>query len=96
MWRDPKTNVYLEQKEAVAVCEQRLVAEKCKQGKHNFKEFEKRSKESVYYCRVCSACGAEEIKTSGPLGDNKWRNVEDEWKWAWEKEDFDTAISSDT
>lgn len=57
---------------------------------HCWKEQQKIYGQTIYYCRTCE-CGAEQVKSAGPTGDGKWRDVSDSWLWKWEKEQFEKA-----
>lgn len=41
-----------------------------------------------YLTRKCRRCGREQIKKRGPAGDGKWYDLEGEWLWSWERDDF--------
>ena len=60
-------------------------------GAHQWREYRKLYRHTVYYCRVCSRCGAEQVQSAGPRGDGKWHDVSAPWGQQWEKEQFENA-----
>lgn len=58
---------------------------------HNWVTYKKRNKHIVYYCRKCE-CGADQVCNAGPMGDGKWHDIIEPFKYTWERISFDSAI----
>ena len=68
---------------------------KGKEDGHAWVQYRKKTRGLIYYCRKCE-CGAEQVKSSGALGDGKWRDISAPWRWDWELEDFNNSKIIDT
>jgi hypothetical protein len=62
---------------------------------HAWQPYRRLNGDLLYYCRRCE-CGVDQVKSAGPSGDGKWRDVDVLFSQGWERHHFDTAEILDT